>query len=320
MKNNEFQELVDQNLSGLVWDERKRRIVLHAVSEEEKPVKKISTTFVLIAAIICISVTALAAGLVFSSRFDAVKVAENTIKDSYGLTNDMLGTFFSRSAAENDDGTALITYSGIDYFHYVLGDYTVTVKNGEGTASWSHDGEDTSGLFEADAWGKDQLQEMMRLSSEDHNVTAFAEQAKEIAAKHDASPFRPASVDENYKAGEEEAKAAAKSAGRTGEDLVLLAMDGVTLAYDLTPEQGELLFTPAGTELTVDEIGDYMFYHMQDGKPIFTIMLSLHQKTSDDLNVTPPFTEKDGVYWVDVNVDTGMIENILYETQLGGNG
>ena len=320
MKNNDFQELVDQNLSGLVWDEWKRRIVLHAVSEEEKPVKKISTSFILIAAIICISVTALAAGLVFSSRFDAVKVAENTIKDSYGITNDMLGTFFSRSSVENDDGTSLITYSGIDYFHYVLGDYTVTVKNGEGAANWSHDGEDTSGLFEADAWGKDQLQEMMRLSSEDHNVNAFAEQAKEIAAKYDASPFMPASVDENYKAGEEEAKAAAKAAGRTGEDLVLLAMEGVTLAYDLTPEQSEMLVDPAGTQLTVDEIGDYMYYHMQEGKPIFTVMLSLHQKTSDDLNVTPPFTEKDGVYWVDVNVETGVIENILYDTQLGGNG
>ena len=44
MKNNDFQELVDQNLSGLVWDERKRQRVLHAVSEEEKPVRKISTT------------------------------------------------------------------------------------------------------------------------------------------------------------------------------------------------------------------------------------------------------------------------------------
>ena len=72
MKNHNFQELVDQNLSGLVWDERKRQTVLYVVSEEEKPVKKISTTFILIAAIICISVTALAAGLVFSGRFDAV--------------------------------------------------------------------------------------------------------------------------------------------------------------------------------------------------------------------------------------------------------
>ena len=68
MKNHDFQELVDQNLSGLVWDERKRRTVLYAISEEEKPVKKISTTFILVAAILCISVTALAAGLIFSQK------------------------------------------------------------------------------------------------------------------------------------------------------------------------------------------------------------------------------------------------------------
>ena len=34
MKNNEFKELVDRNLSGLEWDERKRLRVLHAISEE----------------------------------------------------------------------------------------------------------------------------------------------------------------------------------------------------------------------------------------------------------------------------------------------
>ena len=76
MKNNEFQKLVDQNLSGLVWDERKRQKVLHALNEEEKPVKKFSTTFILIAAIVCLSVTALAAGLIFSPKYDAIRVAD----------------------------------------------------------------------------------------------------------------------------------------------------------------------------------------------------------------------------------------------------
>ena len=70
MKKHEFRELVDQNLSGLVWDEEKRQTVLYAVQKEEKPVKKFTATFVLIAAVICLSVTALAAGLVFSSQVD----------------------------------------------------------------------------------------------------------------------------------------------------------------------------------------------------------------------------------------------------------
>ena len=68
MKNNEFKELVDRDLSGLVWDERKRRQVLYALNEEGKPVRKISTTFILVAAIACLSVTALAAGLIFAKR------------------------------------------------------------------------------------------------------------------------------------------------------------------------------------------------------------------------------------------------------------
>ena len=87
MKKLDFQELVDQNLSGLVWDEGKRRTVLQAVRKEERPVKKLSTTLILIAAIVCLSVTALAAGLVFSSRVDAAKLAEKAVADTYGVTD-----------------------------------------------------------------------------------------------------------------------------------------------------------------------------------------------------------------------------------------
>lgn len=100
MKKHEFRELVDQNLSGLVWDEEKRQTVLYAVQKEEKPVKKFTATFVLIAAVICLSVTALAAGLVFSSQVDAFKLAEKAVTDTYGITGSMLSTFFTRTAEE----------------------------------------------------------------------------------------------------------------------------------------------------------------------------------------------------------------------------
>ena len=49
-------------------------------------------------------------------------------------------------------------------------------------------------------------------------------------------------------------------------------------------------------------------------------MISLQQQTSGDPRVFPPFTEWDGVYWVSVNVETGVIEDILYDSLLGGNG
>ena len=59
---------------------------------------------------------------------------------------------------------------------------------------------------------------------------------------------------------------------------------------------------------------------MKDGKPVLTVMLSLQQQVSDDPSAFVPFTQRDGVYWVDVNVETGVIEDLLYDSQLGGNG
>ena len=134
MKNNDFQELVDQNLSGLVWDERKRQSVLFAVSEEEKPVKKISTTFILIAAIVCLSVTALAAGLVLSRNVDDMSVARRELEKAYGVTSTMLGSDFGETV-EHKDNETIITFWGNEGLRYVLGEYTVTVQNGK-VALW----------------------------------------------------------------------------------------------------------------------------------------------------------------------------------------
>ena len=69
-----------------------------------------------------------------------------------------------------------------------------------------------------------------------------------------------------------------------------------------------------------DDTDDFMYYHMQDGRPVLTIMISLQQQTSGDPRVFPSFTKGDGVYWVSVNVETGVIEDILYDSLLGGNG
>lgn len=63
MKHDEFQRLVDRDLSGLVWDERQRQRVLHAMNEEERPIvkKKAYTALILTAVLIFGTLTALAA-------------------------------------------------------------------------------------------------------------------------------------------------------------------------------------------------------------------------------------------------------------------
>lgn len=319
MKKFDFQELVDQNLSGLVWDEAKRRAVLQAVRKEERPVKKLSTTFILIAAIVCLSVTALAAGLVFSSRVDAAKLAEKAMADTYGVTDAMLSTFFSRTVSETADGGTTVVYAGIDFLRDVLGEYTVSVKDGA-AAVWSHDGESTSGLFDAEAWGKEQLEEMLRTAAERHDLSAFSEKAKAIAERHKAASSELPKGSAWEKTGEAEALAAAKASSYSEEDLLALAHDAVVSAYQLTDDQAKMLKFVFELEDMADDTADYLYYHLKDGKPVLTIMLSLQQQTSDDPSAFAPFTQRDGVYWVDVNVETGVIEDLLYDSQLGGNG
>ena len=320
MKKFDFQELVDQNLSGLVWDEGKRRAVLQAVRKEERPVKKLSTTLILIAAIVCLSVTALAARLVFSSRVDAAKLAEKAMTDTYGVTDTMLSTFFNRTVSETADGGTTVVYAGIDFLRDVLGEYTVSVKDGAAAALWSHDGESTSGLFDAEAWGKEQLEEMLRTAAERHDLSAFSEKAKAIAAKHKAASSELPKGSAWEKAGEAEAIAAAKASSYSEEDLLALAKDAVVSVYQLNDEQAQRLQFVFELEDMADDTADYLYYRMKDGQPVLTVMLSLQQQTSDDPSAFAPFTERDGVYWVDVNVETGTIEDLLYDSQLGGNG
>ena len=202
----------------------------------------------------------------------------------------------------------------------VLGEYTVSVKDGAAAAVWSHDGESTSGLFDAEAWGKEQLEEMLRTAAERHDLSAFSEKAKAIAAKHKAASSELPKGSAWEKTGEAEALAAARASSYSEEELLALAHDAVVSAYQFTDDQAKMLKFVFELEDMADDTADYLYYRMKDGKPVLTVMLSLQQQTSDDPSAFAPFTERDGVYWVDVNVETGTIEDLLYDSQLGGNG
>ena len=325
MKNHEFRELVDQNLSGLVWDERKRQKVLHAISEEEKPVKKISTTFILVAAILCISVTALAAGLIFSPRYDAVRIANQTMEEKYGITADLLSLFY-REVKENGDGTSTVTFSIPDTASFPtdrIGEYSVTVSGNKGTASWSKDGMNTSGGLSAEAYGTEQLQllsydyagtmgklrDMGIMPSPTENgvksnprlTSGDIEWTKEDQAEADRALAEAKAEDD-----ERLAKIAkAESEGSlTMEKASAMGKDAVIQEYRLTEEQtNKLNYEPDST---------YISY--QNDQPLAHMLFWLWQKDGDT------FTEKDGQYWVTINLKTEVIEDIIYDAGLAGNG
>ena len=329
MKNNEFQELVDQNLSGLVWDERKRQRVLHALNEEEKPVKKFSTTFILIAAIVCLSVTALAAGLIFSPKYDAARVANQAMEDQYGITPDLLSLFW-RDVKENEDGTTTVVYSTTKDVGPVsrIGEYTVMVDGPKATVSWSNEGKDTSGGLAAEAYGPDQLHTIS------YDYTNAMQQLMDlgIIPVPDYSPnpsLADGQIDEEEWTDEDQAEmelalaqveeeekqrlakiAEAESRGNiTIEQAVATGKDAIIQEYKLTKEQSDKLeYQP-----------DMIYASYENDEPLINLCYCLWQKEGATFS-GDNFTEKDGQYWVTINLLTGVIEDLVYDSGLAGNG
>ena len=325
MKNNDFHELVDRSLSGLVWDERKRQRVLHAIYEEEKTVKKISSTFILAAAIVCISVTALATGLIFSPRYDAVRIANKTMEEKYGITADLLSLFY-REVKENEDGTTTVTFSipaKEDFPADRIGEYSVIVNRSEATVSWSKEGLSTSGGLCAEAYGSEQL----HLLSYDYAGTMGKLRDMGIMPSPAENGVKPNprltggeiewTEEDQAEADRAEAEAQAQEESRlkeiakaehdgqyTVQEAATMAKEVIVQEYGLNEiQQAKLKYEPDST---------YIVY--QDGHPVSCMLFWLTQ------NDEGTFTEKDGQYWGLVNLETGVIEDILYDSGLAGNG
>ena len=308
MKNHEFQELVDQNLSGLVWDERRRSKVLCAVSEEERPVRKISMTFVLVAAILCLTVSALAAGLVFSPKVDAAKLADEALLEEYGITPEML-TFFSRTSSE-EDGAFTVTYDGVYAFSYVLGRYTVTVKGGKADAVWSWDGTDTSDGFKGVAWGAEQLAELCRENQNGLGLSNYANLAKRIAWEHnvviaDSSPFNEAEYKALVEKEAREAEIAKAAAKLSEEEMEAIAREAVALRYAFSEEASKCLGIEA-------ENTRYLLFG-DDELPCCEFFFYLGYEDGYE-------GDGRGIYQATINVENGTVEDVTYDSTLGGEG
>ena len=78
-----------------------------------------------------------------------------------------------------------MTLRGQDIYYWVLGTYTGSSDGKNTTASWSNEGKQTYGGFEAPAWEALQLRQMVELVRKDHDTSAFYPQALEIARRDD---------------------------------------------------------------------------------------------------------------------------------------
>ena len=115
MKDNEqrmlFRDAADHRLSGLQGDSLlAQRIIAESKGELPEMKKKTSMRLVLAIAAILVATTALAAGLLFSPRYDASKLANEAMLNKYGITEKMM-TVFYRETAQTDDGYIKVTYT-----------------------------------------------------------------------------------------------------------------------------------------------------------------------------------------------------------------
>ena len=204
-----------------------------------------------------------------------------------------------------------------------MGEYTIIVDGNKATASWSKDGAETAGGLKAEAYGPEQL----HMLSYD-----YADTMKELRDLGIMEPSENSTIPKNPRLtgseiewteedraeadralAEDQAQnqkrlaeiAKAETEGTvTVETAMETAKKAIVQEYLLTEEQTKKLnYEPDSTYITY-----------QDGEPLANMLFWLWQKNGDT------FTEKDGQYWVTVNLKTGIIDDITYDAGLAGNG
>ena len=321
MKTNKgtLKESMDRRLSFLDDMPSCRAKVMYRIAQKEEPVvmkKKLSVGLVLAVVLVLLSVSALAAGLLLSSRVSATQIADRELEKQYGITAEMQ-TFFAREEKEMPDGAVQVTYTGAGGMEYVLGSYTALVKDGKAEITWSHDGEDTSGGYEAEAWGLEQLRQMMADSLDQQKKDAFMSKAEEIGAKHRVmEDDAPSEADENYYELREADKTAALIARKLSEEeMIRIGREFIISNYGLNEEQ------IARLELYTNSFEDEenCWYEMINGQPCFQVEYLLYNDEYETGDMTKR-TEMNGYYNVFVNVETGAVEEYEYNSSLAGQG
>jgi len=325
MKNKEtLQTMMDRRLSFLDELPSCRAALMHRIAQEEAPVmkKKMSFGLVLALVLVSLSVIALAAGLLLSPTVSAARLADQTLEKEYGITFEMQ-TFFGRQEEELPDGTIRVTYTGAGELETPLGVYTVDVKDSRAEASWSHDGKDTAGGYDSEAWNKVQLEQMLADSRDPQSKKMYMDKAEELHAKAhpveaDDKTTEPQEDFESYYARREEEKTGALKARKLSEEeMIAVGREFIITNFELSDQEAARL------ELYTNsfEAGENTWYETVNGKPCFLVEYLLDEESYANQPIHSETEERHNSYYkIYVNVETGVIEQYECNSGLGGIG
>ena len=287
--------------------------------------KMIRTGLLILLAVSLMLTTALAGEVIISEREKASRLADKAMEEKYGITL-LTQEYFNRNTADEGNGRFVVQYWGIEDWGFVLGNYKVVVDNGKVTEiSWSHDGEDTSGGMNADAWGQEQILEMLLMNQESGETVQFDEKIQEINRKHGITDFYELfEVPEDERIWDEIGYTKVREqAAYSAEEMTRIAMEGIRVSFELTDEQAanlvdvNALIERDGEDDEEDEDTEYYTFH---GAPCYMAHIMLDENDQAKIPGQLKYKEKDGFYWVYINVVTGVVEEIFYIAGIGGNG
>ena len=273
----------------------------------EGPERRTSMKKVWAIALACVlAVGTVGASSLFAPEYDAVRLANQALAEEYGITEEMQ-TYFNRAVIEQDDVTTVV-YNSMEDMEHVLGQYVVTIEDGDVTVSWSHDGQSTEGELEAHAWGAKQLEILIEMAKDEQGFSRGHQKAQELRAQMENGeitvsiasgdggtqvttiPLRE--IDASIRVGEDEGIAIAKEAFRQ--------------EYRLTQAQLDAM------EYNKDYAG--YTYAVRDGRTICELYFWLHQQEG------VYHTEGDGIYRAVIDAQSGEIVDMEYDSALAGNG
>lgn len=134
--------------------ERRVRRTLDGLEEKNRYAYPKRGAFIAAALVLAlITAAAVAAGLTRSAGYDAKRLAHRALEEKYGFTQDMDSYFLC--TVEKRNGQTVVTYRAnedVGDFAWKLGDYTVTIQDGQAAAGWSGDGEAVGSDFSSDVW------------------------------------------------------------------------------------------------------------------------------------------------------------------------
>lgn len=247
-----------------------------------------------------------AAGKLFSDEYDAVRLAHRALAEEYGITEEMQ-TYFAQEVSE-ENGVTTIIFSGITGMRHVLGEYTVTIRDGDATVTWSKDGESTEGELDAYAWGAKQIEILLEMAMQENGFSRGYHKAQEIRAQMDGEDMTVIIT----KGGDasvvllDEAQIDRAVVSISEEEAINIAKAAFMQEYGLTQEQIDMM------QYEKDYAG--YTYAIRNGKTICEVWFWLHQ----DEDVV--HTDGDGLYFARINAQTGVIEEMVYDSALAGNG